>query len=585
MSCPNKSSVLPEHIFMDTKKVMDKDIIVDVFNKHFIAAGSVCDNYDARPHCSDDFNAPPAPNVDLFDFEPIPNAEVCKALKAIDPKKSAGPDNLDPYLLMTAADIITEPVTYIFNLSLLSNSIPQIWKAAYVLPLLKGGDPSELNNYRPISKLPALAKVLESLVNSQLKNYLSANNILSEAQSGFRTGHSTISAALSVTNDIINTLDKKQHCAALFIDLSKAFDSVDHALLLTRLSSIGLSHRAVGWFRNYITNRTQCVNTEGHQSSFLEINKGVPQGSILAPALFSIFINDLGKSLKSAKVHLYADDTVIYTEAPSPAQAVKDLHSAFQSLQANLHDLKLRLNAKKTKFMIFTRARSQPSDLSIFTSGGTQIERVSTYKYLGMWLDDKLTFKIHIDALVKKLRVKLGFYFRNKSCFSLEARKKLVHATFLSVIDYGDVLYMHAASSILCKLDSAYHASLRFITKAKSLTHHCTLYQLVGWTSLSLRRQQHWYIFIYKAILGKLPPYLCRLFVYNTCTYNLRSTQWLLYKVPRACSELGKTAFSYHAPWSWNNIQNLLKLEVLIPLSNFKSLVQGTVHEECNCVI
>ena len=152
--------------------------------------------------------------------------------------------------------------------------------------------------------------------------------------------------------------------------------------------------------------------------------------------------------------------------------------------------------------MIFSRAHSEVLEhLSIYTSDGKNIERVSSYKYLGIWIDDKLLFNVHIFNLIRKLKVKIGFYFRNKYNFTFHAKKKLVEATFLSVIDYGDILYMHAPSSILRRLDSVYHASLRFITNAKSLTHHCILYEMVGWTSLTIRRKQHWYIFIYKAML------------------------------------------------------------------------------------
>ncbi len=145
--------------------------------------------------------------------------------------------------------------------------------------------------------------------------------------------------------------------------------------------------------------------------------------------------------------------------------------------------------------------------------------------------------------------------FRNKSFFTFNAETKLVEATLLSVIDYGDILYICAVSSILCSLSSVYHASLHFITNAKALTHHCILYDWVGWTSLTTCRQQHWYIFIYKAIVGKLPVHLCTLLCVSSAGYQLCSSKWLLFYVPWVLTDLGITAISYNAPLAWNNLQ------------------------------
>lgn len=184
-------------------------------------------------------------------------------------------------------------MSYIFNLTIVENDIPKVWKSAHVTPLLKGGDPSILNNYRPISKLCILAKLLERLVGEQLKEFLNINDILSPFQSGFRKQHSAISAALKMINDIAGALDNRKICAVLFIDLSKAFDTVDHGILVNSLVSIGLSKRSVDWFANYLSGRTQSVRKTGSVSSFLPISKGVPQGSVLGPILFSIYINKL----------------------------------------------------------------------------------------------------------------------------------------------------------------------------------------------------------------------------------------------------------------------------------------------------
>ena len=190
---------------------------------------------------------------------------------------------------------------------------------------------------------------------------------------------------------------------------------------------------------------------------------------------------------------------MIYCSASTPNQALCKLQIAFNTVQRNLYDLKLVLNAEKTKLMLFTKAKSKPSDLPpITTLQGSVIESVSQYKYLGIIIDDALSLKPHIQQLLKKLKIKLGFYFRNKSCFTFEAKKRLVAATFLSVLDYGDVLYTNASSKCLQSLDTVYHGALRFVTNFKTLTHHCSLYARVGWFALSTLRLHHWHILIYK---------------------------------------------------------------------------------------
>lgn len=169
------------------------------------------------------------------------------------------------------------------------------------------------------------------------------------------------------------------------------------------------------------------------------------------------------------------------------------LQSAFNVVQPRLQNLKLVLNAQKTKLMVFSRSGESPGNIpSILTSRGFPIELVSNYKYLGFLIDHELSFKAHIVSLVTKLRIKIGFYYRNKSCFSLQARKYLVSATFLPLLDYGDVLYMTASAKCLQSLNTVYHCALRFVTGCSRLTHHCDLNAKSGWPSLSVRRYLHW---------------------------------------------------------------------------------------------
>ncbi len=242
-------------------------------------------------------------------------------------------------------------------------------------------------------------------------------------------------------------------------------------------------------------------------SEFLPITKGVPQGSVLGPVLFTIYINEIVSLLTGCHAHLFADDTILYSIADTPQAATDNLQLSFNILQDTLSDHKLVLNSRKSKFMLFSRARHIDfTKLLILTTDGSLIERVSDYKYLGLWLDEKLSFKTHIDCLASKLQQKVGFLYRNRSSFPMFSRKRVVEAVFLSVLDYGDVIYRHAATSTLKQLDSVYHSALIFIAGDSYNTHHCTLYRKVGWSSLSLRRSYHWYLSVFKAISGKLPP-------------------------------------------------------------------------------
>ena len=194
--------------------------------------------------------------------------------------------------------------------------------------------------------------------------------------------------------------------------------------------------------------------------------------------------------------HLYADDTVIYCSSSSALQSLEFLQSAFDAVQSHLTQLKLVLNADKSKTMFFLNGKQLPSHLPrLLTVQGIEIELVRSYKYLGILIDDNLSFKSHIDKLVSKLKLKLGFFFRNKSCFSFQVRKHLITATFLPLLDYGDLLFMNAPDQYLKKLDTVYHCALRFITGCSYQVHHCFLYAAANCPSLPVRRLSHWLTF------------------------------------------------------------------------------------------
>lgn len=233
--------------------------------------------------------------------------------------------------------------------------------------------------------------------------------------------------------------------------------------------------------------------------------------------------------------------------------------------------------------MVFAPVGTKVPVLAIKTLQDEAIELVDTYKYLGFWLDKGFTFKKHIEVLAMKLKFTLAFSYRLKSCFFRTTRKRLVAGLFMSQIDYGDIIYQFACPSTLSILDPLYRAALRFITNAGYQTHHCILYNMVNWPSLKSCRMRHWHIFIYKVILGILSSYICLKFVRTQSTYQLRSSDVLLFKVPRMRTEAGKRVLSYYGPLSWNELQSRLKIGALISLAAFKKRISDMRTDMCNC--
>ena len=298
-------------------------------------------------------------SMSQFNFVPTTVQDTQKMIGNLPSGKATGPDDINVRILKLVASVLCEPLTRLFNLSLEKGCFPSKWKIARVTPLHKDGARDNRDNYRPISVLSVLSKLLEKHVARSFMDYLLQNGLLYEMQSAFRQGHSTESALISLTDQILLSLDQDKVTGMVFVDFRKAFDVVDHQLLMTKLRLYRVSDSALSWFRSYLTDRQQFVTIDGKRSDSLMIRQGVPQGSVLEPVLFLLFVNDIPLHLSGLSVDIYADDTTVMASAH-----FSDIQSLTRRLDSDLDAVnewassnRLFINKAKTKSLLVTGKR------------------------------------------------------------------------------------------------------------------------------------------------------------------------------------------------------------------------------------
>lgn len=295
------------------------------------------------------------------------------------------------------------------NKSLSSPVFPAIWKKGKVVPIFKSGDRTCASNFRPITILPVLSKILEKAVCRQLFTFLKVNNLLAPEQFGFRPNLSTEVALAHLTENILNNMDNGFITGAVFLELSKTFDTVDHQILLKKLHCLGLNKNSMDWFKSYLSDREQVTSIGNCFSSPRPVTVGVPQGSILGPLLFIIYVNDLPQCLEYCKIILYADDTLIYYSAKSTQDVQTFLKEDLESASLWLQSYLLTLNCSKTRFLLFGSKRRLKSSRTIaIPINDSPLEEASSFKYLGVTLSEDLSWGDHVKNIISKTNQRLG---------------------------------------------------------------------------------------------------------------------------------------------------------------------------------
>ena len=418
----------------DGGKIKGKQNIANGFNDFFVNVGpNLANNIQCENNKTIHSYLKKRNDSSMF-LGPVDVNEVLKTVNSCNSKTSTDCDEMSMSLVKNIIYDVITPFTYICNLSFEKSVFPDKMKVAKVVPLYKSGSHNHFTNYRPVSLLPQFSKVLEKLFDVRLQKFIEKYSVLHDSQYGFRSNRSTSLALMELIEEICTEIDNKNITIGVFIDLKKAFDTIDHKLLLQKLEFYGVRGAANDWVKSYLSCRKQFVQVDEHASKLLDIICGVPQGSVLGPKLFILYINDLCNVSNLVKYVLFADDTNIFKSGKNIHDLSKEISNEMDKLNVWFNVNKLSLNVAKTHFMVFGKVKHSGSINIIIND--SEIERVSVTKFLGVFIDEKLNWSEHIIKVQSKLSKCVSIIYKARELVSKDALVILYNSWFLPHLSY-----------------------------------------------------------------------------------------------------------------------------------------------------
>lgn len=498
-----------------------------------------------------------------FSFSLVSNDEVFEIIRSLS-SNAVGYDKINLSMITYCCPYIIPFITHIINTCILENYFPNLWKTSVVIPLPKVSQPNELKHLRPISILPPLSKVLERILSNQLKNHLTIYDILPSTQSGFRKNYSCSTALSHITDDILTASDQNELTVLILLDYSKAFDCINHEVLLSILSYIGLGQNALHLLNNYLTNRKQIVMLNNDVSQEGLLDRGVPQGSILGPLLFSIYTSQLHTKLKTCKVHCYADDTQLYKSfmPGSIVEVSNAINSDLNILINSSKDHGLCINPTKSAAMLFGKAalRKKYDNVLDIKIDDTSLNFLDETKNLGLIIDTDLRFKTHINTCIKKAFCNLKKIYACRNILCKNTIKLLCDALVLSNFSYCDVIYGPCLDVMTSKrVQRIQNSCTRIICGVRRSEHISHKIKEIGWLNMNNRRLLHSAIFYHKIITTETPSYLYNKIRFRTDVHNVNIRRKSLITPPIHKTKLYERSFRFNIYKIYNNISTDIK--------------------------
>ena len=557
------SSNTPSFIKDHDKTHTDDISISNCFNNYFtsIAEKILKDRKYVGNKSHRDYLSNALPNS--FVIRECDSIEIDNLISTLDKSKSTGPNSIPTKILLLLKSDISVPLSKIFNLSLFSGVYPDCLKLAKTIPIYKKGDHHLTSNYRPISLLSNINKILEKLMFNRTYEFLEKYKCIYELQFGFRKKYSTDHALIKITESIRSALDKGQTACGIFIDLQKAFDTVNHAILADKLSHYGIRGTANKWFRSYLSNRKQFVSINGAISSSITVLHGVPQGSVLGPLLFLIYINDLHCAINHSSVYHFADDTNLLNISNSIKRTQKQVNLDLKSLYKWLLANKISLNCSKTEVIIFLRAGQKINFNLKLKLNGHRLYPSESIKYLGVHLDSNLNGLAHRKALASKLRRANGLLSKIRHYVPKNELISIYHALFSSHLRYGSQIWgqeLNGQTDIISKLQKR---ALRIINfkafnaDSNPLFENDKVIKVVD--QVTVRNVLFMHDFICKSLPLSFQDDFLKLDNAYKSMMTRNSNLGCLYVSKRNSTKYGLYSISHQSILSWNSFTQLFK--------------------------
>ncbi len=556
----------------DGVETSDNYVMANTINKFFTDIGADLASHFPITTEFESYLGPPCQQSCFF--MPTDAPEVYSIIGSLNEKTSAGYDGISAKVLKIASPVVSAPLAELFNHCFSTGFYPNELKIAKVVPIFKKGDPTDPGNYRPISVLPLINKIFEKIIFARLNSFFTSKNILHQNQFGFRKAHSTMHALMEMTDDLQSSLDKGQFSCSIYIDLKKAFDTVDHKILLSKLSHYGVRGNFHKLLSSYLSNRQQYAVVNGVSSELLKTQCGVPQGSVLGPLFFNVYVNDIVMSSQIAKIILFADDTNIRYVSTSYAtlQGIvnEDLGRIFEWFSAN----KLTVSLEKTKYMIFAPPRAPYCNLFSVILNDIVLTRVNSVKHLGVYIDDKLKWSEHINYVANKINKNAAVLWRTRYFLSFQHRKMLYNSLVFPHLHYCCSVWGAGPPSNLHSLLAVQNRCLKIINFSSYLDSPLPLYLL--YNTLDIYKMVYFSICLLMHAIktNRAPPSIVSKFsrIHDSHSHYTRLSHFG-FSTKRFATNKGKYSISSLGPKFFNKLPSYIADS--IPVRTFKCLLKS----------